>query len=43
MSETAGAEVHLGECSTSFHNFCPTCSVLGTEAIINLDFFEMEL
>lgn len=41
MSETAGAEIHLGEYSTSV---CPTCYVLGTEAIINLGgFFEMEL
>lgn len=43
MSDTAGAEVHLGEHSTSVYNFCPTCSVLGTEDIINLDFFEIEL
>lgn len=39
MSETTGAEIHLGEYSISVHNFCPTCYVLGTEAIINLGFF----
>lgn len=39
MSETAAVKVHLGEHSTSVHIFCRTCSILGTEAIINLGVF----
>lgn len=38
MSETAGTQAHLGGYSTPFSDFGPAASVLGTEALINLDF-----
>lgn len=38
MSEIAGTQAHLGEYSTPFNDFGPAASVLGTEALINLNF-----
>lgn len=38
MSEIAGTQAHLGEYSTPFNDSGPAASVLGTEALINLNF-----
>lgn len=43
MSVIASTRARLGEYLTPFNDFGPAASVLGTETLINLDFFETEL